>query len=424
MKFNWFECAVFFLVLAKWVTQLWLNRLNRRHVQLHADSVPVAFRDTMDEATYAKSVDYTLERNAFSTFSISLHIGLLIVVLFSGVLPWSLDWYNSQLGTGLWARAGFLLFVPLILSLFSLPLGWHGQFRLEERFGFNTTTQITWWMDWAKGILLSLILGWPMIALVIWLFKWGAEWWWLWAWGSMMLFQLLMVILAPKIFMPLFNKFTPLPDGSLKDRLLSLGERTGFSARTIQVMDGSRRSRHSNAFFTGFGRWRKIVLFDTLIEQLQDEELEAVLAHEIGHYKKGHIPKTMVLSAAGSLVGFWVVSLLVQQAWFVEAFGFTFQSGQPAPAFLLLVLLGSTVAFWLLPLGNQLSRKYEYEADAYAAGVMDGTDSMIGALRKLAEKNLSNLTPAPFFSRFYFSHPTLLEREKALALRHHGNTFG
>ena len=250
--------------------------------------------------------------------------------------------------------------------------------------------------------------------LVLWLFDRAAEWWWLWAWGSLMVFQLLMVTLAPKIIMPLFNKFTPLPDGSLKDRLLALGERTGFSARTIQVMDGSRRSRHSNAFFTGFGRWRKIVLFDTLIEQLQEEELEAVLAHEIGHYKKGHIPKTLALSAAGSLVGFWVVSLLVKQAWFVEAFGFTFQADQPASALLLMILLGGTVSFWLLPLANRLSRKYEYEADAYAAGVMGGPDSMIGALRKLAEKNLSNLIPDPIFSRFYYSHPTLFEREKAL----------
>ena len=414
MKSEWVFYLVVVLILAKWLMQLWLNRLNRRHVKAHADRVPEAFRETMDEATYTKSVDYTLARNAFSAFSISWHFILLIVVLFSGVLPWLLHGYSSQLGDGLWVMAGFLLLAPLILSLFSLPLGWYGQFRLEERFGFNTTTQATWWMDWAKGILLSLILGWPMIALVLWLFKWGAEWWWLWAWGSLMVFQLLMVILAPKIIMPLFNKFTPLPDGTLKKRLLALGERTGFSAQTIQVMDGSRRSRHSNAFFTGFGRWRKIVLFDTLIEQLQEEELEAVLAHEIGHYKKRHIPKTLALSAAGSLVGFWVVSFLVKQAWFVEAFGFQFQSGQPVPALLLLVLLGGTVSFWMLPLANLLSRKYEYEADAYAAGVMGGTDSMIGAVRKLAEKNLSNLIPDPIFSRFYYSHPTLLEREKAL----------
>jgi STE24 endopeptidase len=354
-----------------------------------------------------------LARNSFSSFSVVFDIVLLVAVLFSGALSWFFDWYKSIAGGGHWSMAGFLVLVPLVLSMFNLPLGWYGQFRLEERFGFNTTTQATWWMDWVKGLLLSVVLGVPMAALVLWLFA-ASDWWWLWAWGSVMAFQLLMVILAPQIIMPLFNKFTPLPDGPLKDRLLALGKRTGFCARTIQVMDGSRRSRHSNAFFTGFGRWRKIVLFDTLIEQLREEELEAVLAHEIGHYKMGHIPKSLVLSAVGSLVGFWVLSLLVGQPWLVEAFGFTHQAAQPAPALLLLALLAGTVFFWLLPLANLLSRRYEYEADAYAAEAMGGTDSMVGALRKLAEQNLSNLVPHPIFSWFYYSHPTLLERERAL----------
>ena len=401
------------LVLAKAGVQFWLNRLNRWHVRAHAGSIPEALRETMDAATYAKSVEYTFARNSFSAFSVVFGVVLLVAVLFSGALPWFFVLYKTHAGGGHWSMAGFLVLVPLGLSVFSLPLGWYGQFRLEERFGFNTTTPATWWVDWVKGILLSLVLGWPMAALVFWLIA-ASDWWWLWAWGSVMAFQLLMVILAPQIIMPLFNKFAPLPDGPLKDRLLVLGERTGFNARTIQVMDGRRRSRHSNAFFTGFGRWRKIVLFDTLIEQLREDELEAVLAHEIGHYKKGHIPKSLALSALGALAGFWVLSLLIDQLWLVEAFGFTHQAAQPAPALLLLALLGGTVFFWLLPLANLLSRRYEYEADAYAAEAMGGTGEMIGALRILAEKNLSNLTPHPVFSWFYHSHPTLMEREAAL----------
>jgi len=228
----------------------------------------------------------------------------------------------------------------------------------------------------------------------------------------MFAFQLVMLVLAPVIIMPLFNKFTPLPEGPLRDRLLALGRRTGFHAQSIQVMDGSKRSRHSNAFFTGFGRFRKIVLFDTLIQQLTPAELEAVLAHEIGHYKKRHIPKMLAWSAATTLVAFWAIARLAQQAWFYRSFGF--EPGSIAPALLLFGLLAGVVTFWFSPLAHWWSRRYEYQADAYAARTMNEPRSLIGALRKLNEKNLSNLTPHPFYSGFYYSHPTLLEREQAL----------
>jgi len=225
-------------------------------------------------------------------------------------------------------------------------------------------------------------------------------------------FQLLMLVLAPVLIMPLFNKFTPLPEGSLRERLLQLAQRTGFVANSIQVMDGSKRSGHSNAFFTGFGRFRKIVLFDTLIAQLSEGELTAVLAHEIGHYKKKHIPKMLAFSAVSTLAGFYVVSVLARQEWFYRAFGF--ETTNLAPVLLLFTLLSGAVMFWFSPLGHWWSRRYEYQADAYAAGVMAESVSLIGALRKLNEKNLSNLTPHPVYSSFYYSHPTLLEREAAL----------
>ncbi|MGZ8939893.1 MAG: M48 family metallopeptidase, partial [Limisphaerales bacterium] len=241
---------------------------------------------------------------------------------------------------------------------------------------------------------------------------WMGDWWWLWAWASVLGFQLLMVLLAPILIMPLFNKFTPLPEGPLRDRLLRLGERTGFQSKTIQVMDGSKRSRHSNAFFTGVGNFRKIVLFDTLISQLAEVELEAVLAHEIGHYKKKHIPKMLIGSALGLLVAFFTIAQLAKQPWFYRAFGF--EPGSIVPALLLFSLLSGVVTFWFTPLFNLLSRKFEYEADAYAAGIMSAPEPLISALRKLNEKNLSNLTPHPLYSGFYYSHPTLLEREQAL----------
>jgi STE24 endopeptidase len=298
------------------------------------------------------------------------------------------------------------------LSLPGLPFEWHAQFRLEERFGFNTTTPGLWWTDRVKGVLLAILFGYPLLVLVLKLVEWTGSLWWLWAWAAVLVFQLVMVVLAPILIMPLFNKFTPLPEGSLRERLLALGQRTGFLAKSIQVMDGSKRSRHSNAFFTGFGRFRKIVLFDTLIQQLTESELEAVLAHEIGHYKKKHIPKMLVWSAASSLAAFYLISLFARQPWFYQTFGF--ETGSIVPALLLFGLLAGVVTFWFSPLAHWWSRRYEYQADAYAAQTMREPRSLIGALRKLNEKNLSNLTPHPYYSGFYYSHPTLLEREQAL----------
>jgi STE24 endopeptidase len=294
-----------------------------------------------------------------------------------------------------------------------LPLDWHAQFSLEQRFGFNTMTPGLWWMDRLKTFLLSLLLGYPLLVLLLKFFDWTGPHWWLWAWAAFMAFQFLLAVLAPVLILPLFNKLTPLPDGELKDCLLRLADRTQFRARAIQVMDGSKRSRHSNAFFIGFGRFRKVVLFDTLIRQLSTPELEAVLAHEIGHYRRRHIPKMLAGSALGLLAAFGGAALLVGQPWFYRAFGFT--AGNPAPALLLFGLLAGTLSFWLSPLTHLISRKFEYEADAYAAEQTGGATEMVGALRKLHEKNLSNLTPHPLYSGFYYSHPTMLERERALA---------
>ena len=218
--------------------------------------------------------------------------------------------------------------------------------------------------------------------------------------------------------MPLFNKFTPLAAGALRERLFALAQRTGFPTRSIDVMDGSKRSRHSNAFFTGFGRFRKIVLFDTLVAQLSEPELEAVLAHEIGHYKKRHVIQFLGVSIVGLLAAFAAVAWLAQQQWFYNAFGFEAPHGfTPAaivPAMLVFALLAGTLSFWFTPVVNLWSRRFEYEADAFARDVMGEPQSLVGALRKLNEKNLSNLTPHPLYSGFYYSHPTLLERERAL----------
>jgi STE24 endopeptidase len=405
--------ATAILIAAKWCAQLWLDRLNEKHVRAHADAVPEAFKGVIDADTYAKSVRYTLANSRFDQVELTYDALILAVVLFSGVLLSAFRIFTGHFGGSAWATAAFLMAVGIALSVPGLPLAWWRQFRLEERFGFNTTTQKLWWMDRVKGLALALVIGLPLLALILKLVEWTGALWWLWAWGCIFMFQLMMLVLAPILILPLFNKFTPLPEGGLRERLLGLGQRTGFVAKQIQVMDGSKRSRHSNAFFTGFGGFRKIVLFDTLIQQLSEMELEAVLAHEIGHYKKKHIPKMLAWSAASTLAAFYLISLLARQEWFYRGFGF--EAGSIAPAFLLFALLSGVVTFWFSPVAHWWSRKHEFEADAYAAQTMKERDSLIGALRKLNEKNLSNLTPHPFYSGFYYSHPTLVEREQALA---------
>lgn len=401
------------MILARLAVESWLSALNRRHVLAHAGAVPPAFQGFIDKSVYDKSVAYTLAKQRFGSVEDLYSAIVLIVVLFSGVLPWAFAVFAHSLGKSAWAMAAFLFLIGLALSALDLPWEWISQFRLEQKFGFNTTTQRTWWLDRLKALLLSLALGYPLLVLLLKVPAWAGSWWWLWGWGAVMAVQLILSVVGPILILPLFNKLTPLPEGSLRNGLLKLAERTQFRARSIQLMDGSKRSRHSNAFFTGFGRFRKIVLFDTLVEQLSEPELEAVVAHEIGHYRKGHIPRMLILSSAGLLFGFYILALLARQDWFYRAFGF--QPGNITPAFLLFGLLAGTAGFWIGPLAHWWSRRYEYQADAFAAQAVGQAQSLIAALRKLNEKNLSNLVPHPFYSGFYYSHPTLLERERALA---------
>lgn len=410
---TWFGIVVVALLALKWLAQLWLEWLNAREVRRHSLAMPESLKSIVEPATFARSGEYTLAKSRLREIEVTYSTLVLLVVLFSGVLPWSFATVRGGLGRSTWALAFVLFLIGFGLSLLDLPFEWHSQFRLEQRFGFNTTTPKLWWVDRLKGFCLAAALGYPLLVVILFVLQTAGHWWWLWAWAVLMCFQLLVAVLAPVLILPLFNKLTALPEGGLRDRLLSLAQRTQFKAKSIQVMDGSKRSRHSNAFFTGFGSFRKIVLFDTLIQQLVEPELEAVLAHEIGHYKKRHIPKMLCASALGSLVGFYVLAWLVRQEWFYRSFGFT--PGNVAAAMLLFALLSSTLTFWGAPLFHWWSRRYEYQADRFAAKTIGQAAPLISALRKLNEKNLSNLTPHRFYSGFYYSHPTLLEREQALS---------
>ncbi len=401
------------LIVAKLLAELGLAALNRANVRRHADRAPAAVAAIMDGETYRKAVDYTLAKNRFGVFEMGFDTGLLLLVLASGVLPWLFSHVGAWAPGAKWDDALFILFAGVLLSIPGLPFDWWGQFRLEAQFGFNKATPKLWVMDKLKGTALAFVIGFPLLWGLLSLVAAVGALWWVWGFALLFGFQLLMMVLYPKLIMPLFNKLTPLPEGELRTRLLAMADRTGFKAATIEVMDGSKRSGHSNAFFTGFGRFRRIVLFDTLIAQLTPEELEAVLAHEVGHYRCGHIPKMLAVTALIQLGGFAAIAWLAGSDWFNPAFGFP--AHELAPAFLLFGLLGGAAMFWFTPLGNIMSRKHEYEADAFARNAMGGPAPLVAALRKLAQKNLSNLTPHPWFSGFYYSHPTLVEREAALA---------
>jgi len=407
------------LLALKTVVELWLSVLNRKASLAAAGAVPAAFKEVMDEETYDRAVAYSLAKNRLNFNEIWFDAGMLclwLVPIWGGKSLVAHIWNGLEgfVGTGLWAQAFVLFLVGMILSLPGIPWEWYAQFRLEERFGFNKSTVKLWIVDKLKGVLVGFALGYPLLVLILWLVG-LTTWWWLWAFAAFFVFQLVMMVVYPMFIMPLFNKFEELPEGELRTALFALGNRTGFRAKTILVMDGSKRSGHSNAFFTGFGRFRRVVLFDTLIEQLSQRQLEGVLAHEIGHYKLGHIPKMVLLSVVSLLVSFALLGWLATSPWFAEAFGFASAPGQLGPTLLLFGMLSGLLTFWLSPLTNRLSRKHEYQADAFARAAMAGDPApMIGALRRLSEKNLSNLTPHPLFSAFYYSHPTLLERDRAL----------
>lgn len=400
-------------LVAKMAAELTLEALNRRHVRAHPQA-PAALREVMDQPTYEKARRYTLTKSRFGSWELAFDAAILAIVVLSGVLPVLFQWWSSWLGDSNWSSALFLIFISLLLSLPGLPWEYWSQFKIEERFGFNKSTVKLWVTDKLKGAAIGFIIGFPLLWLLISLVGWLGDTWWIWGFAIMFVFQLVMMVLYPMIIMPLFNKLTPLEDGPLKDRLMDLADRAGFKAKTIQVIDGSKRSTHSNAFFTGFGRFRRIVLFDTLIEQMSVPELEAVLAHEIGHYKKGHIPKMIAISAVMMLAGFWLIDYLAFSPWFFEGFGFEpFNLGV---ALLLFSLLGGLFTYWLSPIFNAMSRKHEYEADAFAKEVVGGGKPLSDALRNLSQKNLSNLNPHPAYSAFHYSHPTLVERERALGI--------
>ena len=406
---------VLFLIGLKYAVGHYLEGLNLQHALSHRHEVPASYHDFIDLAAYQKSIDYTVTKTRFSRYQATFDNSLLVVLLVTGFLPFLYSALTTFLGEGLWGQSVVLMAILMLLSLPTIPFDWWSTFRIEQYYGFNKSTLKLWLTDKIKATIIGLVFLLPLLALLLFCVESAGGLWWIWGFGLFFSFQVLMVVLYPMFILPLFNQLKPMEAGDLRDRLFALAERTGFKAQTILVMDGSKRSGHSNAFFAGFGRFRRIVLYDTLIEQMSVDELEAILAHEIGHYKLGHIPKMIAVSALSTLVLFGGLGYLSQSDWLTRAFFFEGAAANAfVPVLLLVLLLSGVVSFWLSPLTSRLSRKHEYQADHFAREAVGSPDPLVRSLRKLHKENLSNLVPHPRYSAFYYSHPTLLEREHSL----------
>jgi STE24 endopeptidase len=382
-----------------------------RHVARHRDRVPAAFSDTISLAAHQKAADYTIAKSRLGLLEMAIEAGLLVGWTLLGGLDWLNQTLLDALGGGMLQQLALLAAFALIGGVLALPLGWWSTFRLEARFGFNKMTLGLWLGDMVKGALVGGLIGLPIAALVLWLMEAAGPVWWLWAWGVWMGFNLLLLVFYPTVIAPLFNKFEPLKDETLKARVNALMQRCGFAAKGLFVMDGSKRSAHANAYFTGFGAAKRVVFFDTLLQQLSPQEIDAVLAHELGHYKRRHVIKRIVLMFALSLIGFGLLGWMSGQAWFYTGLGVlpSMEAPNNALALLLFMLVMPLLTFFLSPLMAQISRGHEFEADAYAVAQTSGND-LASALLKLFKDNASTLTPDPVYARFYYSHPPASER--------------
>ena len=393
-------------LLAHVLLKFGLNIRQVRHVAQHRAQVPAAFASTLTLQDHQKAADYTLAKIRVSQWDIAIDAACLLGWTLLGGLDALQQGLTVWLGSGMTQQIALVLAFSFIGGLIGLPLSLYQTFVLEQSFGFNKMTWGLWFSDSIKGMALGLLLGVPMVWLVLWLMQAGGSLWWLWAWMAFVAFQLLIMAIAPSVIMPLFNKFTPLEDESLKTRVQALMHRAGFKAQGFFVMDGSRRSAHSNAFFTGFGASKRVVFFDTLLKQLSPTEMEAVLAHELGHFKHRHILKMMATSFTLSLLGLALLGWLAQQAWFYTGLGVmpSMTGSNDALALVLFLLVTPVFTFFVAPLSSWRSRQQEFEADAYACSQTNGAD-LASALLKLYQDNASTLAPDPWYVKFYYSHP-------------------
>lgn len=403
-------------------TRLWLSSRQIRHVLQHRAAVPGEFADRIQLDAHQKAADYTAAKVRLSMIEVVVGAVLLVVLTLLGGIHAINVTLTSWLGHGYMRDLALFASIGIISGLVDMPFGLYRQFVLEERFGFNKMTIGLFFTDLIKSTLIGAVIGLPVALAALWLMESAGTYWWLYTWLAWMAFNLLMLVLYPTVIAPLFNKFEPLADQSLKTRIENLLTRCGFAAKGLFVMDGSRRSAHGNAYFTGFGAAKRIVFFDTLIERLSPTEIEAVLAHELGHFKHKHVVKRIVLIFALSFIGLALLGFLKTQTWFFTDLGVmpAMNDSNNALALLLFFMIMPVFTFFLRPISARTSRKQEFEADAFAASKTNAND-LISALVKLYQDNASTLTPDPVHSAFYDSHPPASVRIghlKSLTIQH------
>jgi STE24 endopeptidase len=382
--------------------RLWLSQRQFNHIQVHRDRVPEEFADKIKIDDHQKAADYSCTKLRIGRYSLAWETAWLLFWTLGGGLN-ALDlWWSDQQLSPLINGIAVIASLMIIVAILDLPFSLYHTFVVEQRFGFNQTDWKTWLLDLLKTTLLMAILGLPLIAVILWLMNQAGQYWWLYAWLVWTGFSLLMLWAFPAFIAPLFNKFSALEDPSLKSRIDNLLERCGFQSEGVYVVDGSRRSAHGNAYFTGFGKNKRIVFYDTLLETLSEDEVEAVLAHELGHFKRHHIKKSLVISLLTTLLGFALLAWLMESSWFYTALGVELASTHTA--LLLFVLTMPVFVYFISPLFSALSRKHEFEADEFAKSNSDYR-ALISALVNMYRDNASTLTPDPLHSMFYDSHP-------------------
>ena len=408
--------TIFFIIVVflclDFVLERVLESLNSKHM---SPVLPDSLKGIYDEKEYSRFQSYKRENGRLDSWSSGVGFVVMIVFLVAGGFGWYNSWVVSLTDSVVWQTILFVVGLSVVSSVLDIPFDYYATFRIEEKYGFNKTTRRVYWLDTVKELVLSLVLGGVLLALVVWFYTWAGTYFWLYAWGAVTLFSVFMAMFYSQLIVPLFNKQTPLQEGALRDKIQAFAGKVGFKLDNIYVIDGSKRSTKANAYFTGLGPKKRVVLYDTLIDELTEEEIVAVLAHEVGHYKKRHTLRSMVVSVIQMGVLFWLFSLCVNNVALSEALGGDrayFQMGLIAFAILyspVNLILGVGMNVW--------SRNNEYEADAFAARYYEG-DYLVSGLKKISVKSLSNLTPHPLYEYIYYSHPSLLKRIDAIKRIH------